>query len=266
MKCKNMKNKTLTIVIPVYNEGERIKQTLITLSQGFSYRGIKLETIIFANDGSNDNTLKLLKDFKPQLEKKLKVEVQIISYNKNKGRGYAVRCAALHSTTDYTLYADADLSIPLSNLETFTPYMEQNYDLIFGSKKKPGATAQIERDPIRKIVGYGHSLVASSVLGVFAWDFQGGFKIFSKKLIKEVFPRMSVDRWGFDMEVIFLAKKLGYKTIELPIVWGHVEVGTKVKLVRDIYRSLHEMVAIRYLWIKTNYKHILHTNVVLHYF
>ena len=145
------------------------------------------------------------------------------------------------------------MSIPISNLNKALPLIRENYDLIFGSKKKPGSQALIPRSFIRKIVGYSHSFIASLVLGVFAWDYQGGFKIFSKKLIREVFPQLTVDRWGFDMEVIFLAKKLGFTNFEIPVVWSHQELGSKVKLLRDIMRSVKEMISIRHNWTFRNY-------------
>lgn len=240
--------KTLSIVIPFYNEGERIDKTLKILKKGFYCRGVKLEKVIFVNDGSEDKTLKLVSCSKTQLEKILKAKVKIISYFPNKGRGYAIRASTMITDTDYVLYTDADFSIPLENLNSFIPYFRKNYDLCFGSKKMPGAIARIPRSQLRTIVGYGHSLVASMVFGIFAWDYQGGFKIFSNKFIREVFPRLSINRWGFDMEVIFLAKKMGYSTVELPVVWGHIERGSKVKLLRDIFRSLKDMVYIKYNW------------------
>lgn len=240
--------KTLSIVIPFYNEGERIDKTLHILKKGFSCRGVKLEKVIFVNDGSEDATMKLIRSEKAQLEYALKAKVKIISYFPNRGRGYAIRASTLITNTDYVLYMDADMSIPLSNLSQFVPFMEEGKDLLFGSKKKPGAKALIPRSFIRTIVGYGHSIIASLILCVTAWDFQGGFKMFSKRFVSEVFPRLSINRWGFDMEVIFLAKKLGYTTIELPIIWSHIESGSKVKLARDIYRSLREMIQIRINW------------------
>lgn len=245
--------KTLSMVIPLYNEGGRIDKTIKILERGFDYNGLKLESLIFVDDGSTDSTVRKIVHNKEGLAKALKCPVKLITYNPNKGRGHAIRFATLLSRSDYVLYADGDMSIPLSNLKTVLPVISKNYDLIFGSKKKPGANAVIPRSLIRKLVGYGHSLIASIVLGVIVWDFQGGFKIFSKKLIREVFPYLTVDRWGFDMEIIFLAKKLGYKNLEIPVTWSHQEKDTKVKLVRDILRSLSEMTSIRYNWTFRNY-------------
>lgn len=243
--------KTLTLVIPVYNEEKRIQKTLNTLKKGFNFNGAKLEKIIFVNDGSSDKTVEKIK--KAQLKKYLKIPVEVVSYPENKGRGYAVKMGAEDTFSDYIWYTDADFSIPLGNLKKFIPFMNQGYDLMFGSKKKPGAKETINRGLIRKIVGFGHTLAASLILGTFVWDYQGGFKIFSRKFVKEVFPLLSVDRWGFDMEVIFLAKNLGYQTKEIPVFWGHIENGSKVKLARDSYRALKEMFQIRLNWFQSKY-------------
>lgn len=246
--------KTISLIIPIYNEGGRIYKLIDALKKGFSYRGLKLTQVIFSNDGSTDNTLNILKKEKKLLEAALHAKVHIVTYSKNKGRGYAIRYAGLIAKGDYVLYADADFSIPLSNIPRFIPYMNQGYDLLYGSKKIPGAFEYIKRSLLRRVVGYGHSVIASLVLGVFAWDYQGGFKLFSQKFVQEIFPLLTIDRWGFDMEVIFAAKKFGYKTIELPIHWGHIESDSKVKLIRDIYRSLTEMVAIRINWFEKKNK------------
>ncbi|NTU46426.1 glycosyltransferase [Candidatus Roizmanbacteria bacterium] len=240
--------KTLTLIIPVYNEGERITNTLQTLEKGFSFRGLKLTKLIFFNDGSTDSTLSLLYSFRKKLEKILRIPIQIVSSPDNRGRGFAVIHSAFLADTEYVLYTDADFSIPLSNLYTCLPSVRNNVDLIFGSKKMPGAKECIPRTLLRKIVGYGHSLVASVVFGMFIWDFQGGFKLFSRKFIQELFPLLKIDRWGFDMEVIFLAKKYKFSHQEIPVTWSHVENGSKVKLLRDSLRSLQEMARITYGW------------------
>ena len=245
--------KTLSIVIPLYNEDGRISATLNILEKGFKYDGLKLEKLIFVDDGSTDNTVAKILQHKKMLAKALKCPVKLITYQPNKGRGHAIRFATFICKSDYVLYLDADMSIPLTNLNRICKSLDMNYDLMFGSKKKPGARAVIPRSFTRNIVGFGHSVVASLFLGVFAWDYQGGFKIFSRRLILEVFPQLTVDRWGFDMEIIFLAKKLGFKTLEVPVMWSHKEQGSKVKLMRDIFRSLREMILIRMNWINNNY-------------
>ena len=249
--------KIISLIIPTYNEDCRIKKTIETLKQGVYFAGVKIKEIIFCDDGSSDETLGLLKKQRKIIERKTKAKTKIITYEKNKGRGYAIRLAALKASGDFILYADADFSIPLSNIRKFIPYMKKDYDVIIGSKKIRGAKEIIKRSFIRKIVVFSHSYVAYLVLGIFVWDFQGGFKLFSKRYVDKIFPYLQIDRWGFDMEVIFLAKKLNYKFKELPVRWGHIENNSKVVLFRDIVRSFDEMIKIKYHWIEGKYqKHV----------
>lgn len=243
--------KSLTIVIPIYNEENRIEKSIRALKKGFNFKEVELKKVIFVDDGSDDDIKKKLQD--AHLKGNLKISYQLISYKKNRGRGHAVKIGAQFAKTDYILYMDADFSIPLKNLNKFIPYMEKGYDVISGSKKMPASVAKIPRGFVRNVVGYGHSLIASMLLGVFYWDFQGGFKIFSKKYIKEVFPMLRIDRWGFDMEVLFLAKKMGFKTKELPVIWSHIDRDSKVKLVRDITKSLKDIFEIQINWLTGKY-------------
>lgn len=246
--------KTLSLIIPTYNEANRIEKTLKALKGGFNFNGIKIKEIIFSDDGSTDETVKKINKHKKEIENKTKARVKILTSKTNKGRGYAIKKAALISNSDYVLYTDADFSITLENLKKFIPYMRKDFDVIIGSKKIRGAKEIIKRSLLRKIIGYGHSFVAYFILGVFVWDFQGGFKVFSRKFVSDVFPYLKIDRWGFDMEVIFLAKKLGYKLKELPVKWGDIERDSKVKLLRDIIRSIKEMLIIKANWISGNYQ------------
>lgn len=235
--------KTLTLVIPMYNESKRLSKLFNALRKGIGVDGINLEKVIFVDDGSQDKTA--LKVQKFVQANHLPFKAQLLTYSPNKGRGHAVRLGLLHSFSDYTLYLDADSSIPLSNLKDFVKYMEKDYDLLFGSKKALGAVEIKPRGLVRKVVGLGHSLIASLFLGVFAWDFQGGFKMFSRRFIEEVSSLCHIDKWGFDMEVIFWAQKLGYSKVELPISWKPIENGSKVSLLRDIWLSLQDILTIK---------------------
>lgn len=242
-----MKPITLTVVIPAYNEGQRLFRSFGALDVFEAPEGIEIKEIRFVNDGSTDNTLSVLKRWQRQWHnrKHQSFRVRVLSYKHNRGRGYAVRYGMANITTDYVVYLDGDMSIPLDNLQNFLPFMKKRIDVLAGSKKKPGAAALPDRVLLRKIVGYGHTALASLVLGVFYWDFQGGFKLFSKRYVDEVLHKLTMERWGLDMEVLFLAKRLKFSTVELPVAWASIEQGTTVKLGRDIVRSLQDMVQMR---------------------
>jgi dolichyl-phosphate beta-glucosyltransferase len=249
MKKRTKHQISLTVVIPVFNEGERLFRAFGALDVLRLPKQIALKEVRFVNDGSSDNTLALLTEFQKTWNSRVDkpFTVHIKTYSANRGRGYAVRTGLKGMRTDYAVFMDGDMSIPLSNLKRFVPYMQQGVDVLAGSKKKPGAVAKPQRSWLRQIAGYGHTALASLILGVFYWDFQGGFKLFSKRFVQETLPHLSMDRWGFDMEVLYVARKWGYKSIELPVIWASIEAGSTVKLARDSYRAIKDMFTIPYL-------------------
>lgn len=238
--------KTLTLIFPVYNEENRIEKVFRTVSSYKFPKGIVAECLIFVDDGSIDGTRIVIERWRDG-QRKYKM-VELISYSDNRGRGYALRTALNKVSTDYALYLDGDMAVPLFNLESFVAAIDEGADLVAGSKKKPGARCVENFDVIRTFIGLGHSVLAFIVLGVFYWDYQGGFKLFSRRFIDEVIPLTMIDRWGFDMEVIFLGEKLGFKCGEVPIFWSGYGKDSKVKLIRDIYSAVRDMIYIRWRW------------------
>ncbi len=236
--------RTVSLVIPVFNESLRIGKTLSYL-EGFKPKDFILESIIFVDDGSTDSTLPILKKWIKTSPLKKKYKLKVVSYMSNVGRGSAVREGLKLVTSDYGLYLDGDMSIPLENLIKFSPYLEKGIDLIVGSKKMPSSVCLHHSGPLRRVISVGHSFLASFILGVFFWDFQGGFKVFSRKLISDVVVQTRIERWGFDMEIIYMAKKLGYEVVELPVTWSCVRDGSKVNAVRDILFAIRDMINIR---------------------
>jgi len=242
-----MKQITLTVVIPVYNEQNRIHLAIQALNSYIPPKGIKIEKVIFADDGSDDKTLYILKNAK------IPYKTELMTYNKNRGRGFVVKMGMRNIETDYAMYLDSDMSIPLENLENFAKEMKKGTDIIAGSKKIPRTICTTKRSKTREIIGWGHSAIFSLVLGMWMYDFQGGFKIFSKRVTDNVFPKLRMERWGMDAEVIYVSSKMGYSIKELPITWGHVGQGSKVDLVRDIYRGIKDVLTIRSNYFKGKY-------------
>lgn len=231
------KKLSLTIVIPVYNEKNRISLSIKALNNFNSIDGLFVKEVRFVNDGSVDNTLQILKNTK------FKFPTKIISYTPNRGRGYAVKKGMEKISTDYAMYLDSDMSIPLDNLKSFFKYMQNKTDIIVGSKRVKGAICKKERDFIRKAAGIGHSLLFSAVLGIRLHDFEAGFKVFSKRAIEKIFPRLRLTRWGMDPEMVFVANKKGLSIKELPINWSDVE-GSHVSPLTDIILALKDLASI----------------------
>jgi dolichyl-phosphate beta-glucosyltransferase len=244
------RKKTLTIVIPVYNERDRIHLAIDALNAYDPPECLEIERIVFVDDGSEDDTLGALQ------AAEIKYPSEVVTYHPNRGRGYAVRAGMKEAETDYAMYLDADMSIPLDNLRNFASRMREGVDLLVGSKKMKETVCFQKRSLLRKIVGWGHSAIFSFVLGVRMHDFQGGFKVFSRRTVRGVLSRARIDRWGMDAEAIFLAGRRDLSVEEIPVVWGHVERGTKVSLARDILRAFKELAQIRWNHVCGRYRSV----------
>ncbi len=237
--------KTLTIILPVYNEEKRLSLAFKALEGFKPPSGLKVEKIVFVNDGSKDNTLNLLNAFKKKTRLACGAEVKVVSYQINHGRGYAVMQGAKEVQTDYAMFLDSDMSIPLTNLKTFVHDINLGYDLLVGSKKMEETVTLVKRNFVRETIGSVHSFILSHVLGIKMADFTGGFKVFSKAVCEDVFPRLTQERWGLDPEIIYVTHRLDYSMVELPVTWSHVSTSSKVNLIRDILRAFKEMATIR---------------------
>ncbi len=236
--------KTLSFVIPVYNEERRLIKVFRALKRGFYFDGVKLKEIIFVNDGSTDKTFLKLQKQKSIIEKEMKVKVKIISYEKNKGKGYAVKRGVLASKSDYSLVFDVDMSTPLSEFKKFLPYIKKNIPIIIGTRKN-GKSTVIKPQPFyRQFLGKGFTLLSNILLKTWVSDFTCGFKAFSKDVRRSIFPFLKIERWGYDAEILFLASKMGFEIKEVPVKWGDDE-NSKVNVFRDVFYSLIELFLIR---------------------
>lgn len=208
-------------------------------------RGLKLEEVIFVNDGSTDSTKARIQNAKIKFDKKFKIKVKLISYKKNMGKGYAVKQGMLKSNSDYTLFFDADISTPLLEITKFYKEIKKGTDVIIGTRKNGKSTVVNHQPFFREILGRGFTKLSQVILGSKTTDFTCGFKAFSQKGKEEIFIKTKIYGWGFDAETIFLAEKLGFKTKEIPVTWSD-DKQTKVKLYKAIPQTLFELLKI--LW------------------
>lgn len=244
---------TLNFVIPVFNEENRIKHALSELKQGSFSHDFSLEKVIFVDDGSTDKTLSLIKSQKKSIEKKLKIKIEIISYKNNKGKGYAVCKGMLASSSDYTLFFDADMSTSLSEIKKFIPWMKKGVDSIIGTRKNGKATV-IKYQPLyRQLLGKGFTAITNIVLQKRVTDYTCGFKAFSKQAKDHIFSMTSINRWVYDAEIIFLSGKFGYAIQEVPVLWAD-KSESKVSIVKDTIYSLYELLAIRAIDVLGKYE------------
>ncbi len=237
--------KTLSIVIPVYNEEKRLSITFKELKKDslFLY-GFRIKEVIFVDDGSCDSTKRIVHSVKAELEKKTKASVKLISYKQNRGKGYAVKRGMLAATSDYALLMDADISTPLSELRKFNR-LSSNFDVVIGTRKNGKSTVKVAQPIYRQLLGRVFTLLSQIILNTWVTDFTCGFKLFNRESRERIFSRTRIDRWGYDSEVIFLASKLGYSMTEKAVVWRNKE-GSRVSVVKDAVNSLVELFKVRY--------------------
>jgi dolichyl-phosphate beta-glucosyltransferase len=179
-----------------------------------------------------------------QLPKALRLKVIVISYKNNRGKGYAIRQGMLASVADYTLFFDADMSTPLSEIKKFAPHMKQNIDIIIGTRKN-GKSTVIKAQPLyRRMLGKTFTTLANFIMQTTVTDFTCGFKAFSKQAKDTIFPLTNIDRWTYDAEIIFIGQKYGFPTKEVAVAWSNDD-RSKVRIIKDITTTLYELFIIR---------------------
>jgi len=230
--------KTISFVIPVFNEENRLTKTFEALRELQLPRGLSLLEVIFVNDGSTDKTQFQISNFKFQMKNKLLIK--IVSYRTNRGKGYAIRQGMSKAKGDYALFFDADMSTPLSEIAKFIPYMDQNIDVIVGTRKNGKSTVIKHQPKFREILGKGFTRITQIALNLQVTDFTCGFKAFSKQARSIVFSKALIDGWGYDAEILFLAKFNGFSMVEKAVTWSNDE-RTKVKLYKAVPQTLFEL-------------------------
>lgn len=228
-----------SIVLPAYNEGVRIGATLEKIVAYLAERSWDAEVLV-VSDGSTDDTVRIVRGYSarhPQL--------RLIENPGNRGKGYSVRNGVLHARGDIVLFSDADLSSPIEEAGKLFAAIEAGADIAIGSRwLRPELQAQ--RQPLlRQFFGRIFNLALRTILGLNFKDTQCGFKAFSRHAAQSIFPLQQIERWGFDPEVLYLAKKFGFAIEEIPVVWSHRE-GTRINPLRDGLRMFWEILRIRW--------------------
>lgn len=243
-----MENKIhLSVVIPAYNEEKRIATTLLDVDKYLSEQKYDYEIIVI-NDGSKDNTAQVVNKI-GELVKNLR----LIDNKENHGKGWVVRQAMIEAKGKYRLFMDADNSTTIDHLEQFWPHIKSGYDLVIGSIELKGAKIEEKSAWYRRALGR----FAKYIIRVFAglWeihDSQRGFKLFNEKAAEQIFPKQTIMRWGFDIEILVLAKKLGFKIKEVAVDWHNLG-ESKVNLSSYI-KTFIELLKIRFNLITNRYK------------
>lgn len=234
-----MDSHTYSIIIPAYNESQRIIASLDKIIAYATEQNWGAE-IIVVNDGSRDNTAELVREYA-----KAHPMVKLIENPGNRGKGYTVRNGMMHAHGDILLFTDADLSSPIEESRKLFAAIDKGADVTFGSRWIQ-AELQTERQPLyRQIFGRIFNLLLRIILGLKYKDTQCGFKAFTRKAAHQIFTRQMIDRWGFDPEILFLAEKYGFKVSEVPVEWAH-DNRSKINPVTDGAKMFVEMLKVRW--------------------
>lgn len=230
---------TYSIVIPAYNESARISATLEKIASYVAEKRWHVEVIV-VDDGSRDATVEMVR----QLMGKYGM-VRLLENPGNRGKGYSVRNGMLHASGEILLFSDADLASPIEEAQHLFRALADGADVAIGSRWVR-AELQTRRQPLyRQIMGRIFNLVQRLFLGLRFKDTQCGFKAFTRKAAQSIFPLQRTERWGFDPELLFLARKFGFKVQEVPVGWAHRE-GTKLNPILDGVRMFMDVARIRW--------------------
>ncbi len=230
---------TYSIVLPAYNESARIGDSLEKILAYVSEQRWDAEVIV-VNDGSSDSTAEIVQSLA-----KHNPVLRLIENPGNHGKGYSVRNGMLRARGDILLFSDADLSSPIEEAGKLFAAIAQGADIAIGSRwLQP--ELQTQRQPLRRqFFGRIFNLALRTILGLNFKDTQCGFKAFTRRSAQAIFPLQKIERWGFDPEVLYLAKKLNLSIKEVPVLWSHRE-GTRINPLRDGIRMFGEVLKIRW--------------------
>ena len=231
-----MEHPFLSIIVPAYNEERRLPKTLpriVAFLQTQDYPG----EVIVVDDGSLDNTAKVVEEMAAQLP-----FINLIR-NEHRGKGYAVKTGMLAARGDYLFLCDADLSMPIEEVAKFVPPALEEYDVAIGSREITGAR-RYDEPSLRHLMGRVFNFLVRLLAVRGFQDTQAGFKCFRREAAHDLFPYQTMDGFGFDVEVLFIAQKRGYRIVEVPINWYYM-TNSRVSPVGDSVRMVREILQVR---------------------
>jgi glycosyltransferase involved in cell wall biosynthesis len=236
----------LSIVIPSFNEETRLPSTLERVAEYI--RGQRPNTeVIVVDDGSSDGTARLAETFRGKI-----ANLRIISNGANRGKGYSVRRGSLEAQGEIVLFTDADLSAPIEEAEKLLAALK-NCDVAIGSRAMDRKLIEEHQSPFREFAGILFNKVVRITLRLPFVDTQCGFKAFRRERCEIIFEQQTIERFGFDPELLYLARHHGLTTVEVPVRWSH-SPATKVSMFRDSLQMFADVFIIRWNGLRGRYK------------
>ncbi len=231
-----MSNPFLSIIIPAYNEENRLSQTLTQVKEFVDLQPYSSEVLIIEN-GSHDRTFEVAQEFSRQFP-----QLRILQ-NTERGKGLAVKRGMLDAKGEYRFMCDADFSMRVDQINRFLPPALPDIDIAIASREAPGAI-RYDEPPYRHFVGRGFNLLIRILALPGLHDTQCGFKCFRGSIANELFRLQTISGWSFDVEVLFIARRRGYSIVEIPIPW-YFNSESKIRVLRDSIRMGMDLLKIR---------------------
>ncbi len=225
----------ITIIVPAFNEELRITPTIDAILAALRRKTKDFE-ILVVNDGSTDNTKAVVESLENE-------QIKLLSYETNRGKGGAVKFGVEHARGDYIVFTDADLPYPPNNIHLACEKLASGTAVVLGKREMKENGGQYPW--YRRVMSNGFGLLVKAVLHIKTKDTQCGFKAFRKEAAQDIFSRVTLSGWGFDMEVIFLAENLGYTTERLTVELFHDKKNSKINPVRDAIAMTKEVFKVK---------------------
>ncbi|MGH9783619.1 MAG: dolichyl-phosphate beta-glucosyltransferase [Terriglobia bacterium] len=229
----------LSVVIPAYNETARIVSTLDQVLRFLRSRPETSEVLI-VDDGSTDETAQVVEQVCREAP-----AARLLRNPRNLGKGFAVRNGMLQARGEYLLFSDADLSSPITEADRLLEPLQSGYDVVFGSRTLKPEWVYPRQPWLRQTAGKAFNLFVRSLTGLPFHDTQCGFKAFRREAARAIFSRQTIPGFGFDVEILYIARRLGYRVLETPVHWAN-DARTKVRPFRDGSRMFGDLLRIRW--------------------
>ena len=249
-----MVNTNLSLVIPCYNEGTKLINNINIIRDYMRCHNIGCNyEIIIVNDGSKDDTLSICKDLEKQID-----NVHIVTYENNRGKGYAVKEGIKHSKGEYVIFMDADLSTDLTAIKDSLKELK-NYSVVVGSRRHKNSNLIKKQGILRRFIGKSCSILTNLIIPLHLPDTQCGFKCFNGDIAREIVKHQTLDGFSFDVELLYIAKLNGYTIGEIPVIWENDD-DSKVSVLNSSLKFFIDLFKIRF----KKSKYIFEQNQVEH--
>lgn len=251
----NSANPDLSIVIPAYNEELRLPATLERLAEYLPTLRLRTEVLI-VDDGSRDRTAAVAASFAGKVS-----GLRVLANGTNRGKGYSVRHGMLEATGELVLFTDADLSAPIEESDKLISALKNGYDVAIGSRTLNRSLISTHESVFREFAGIIFNKIVRVVLWLPFVDTQCGFKAFRRERCRIIFALQRIEGFGFDPELLYLARHYGLRAVEMPVRWGH-SPDTKVSMLRDSFKMFIDIFAIRWNALSGKYARSRATSVL----